>query len=121
MVFQTNPKFNELPQNTTSVAPNVVGPVHVLQPNGGETWKVGAAQTIMWSVAHQPVIPASVWLSADAGRFWFQIGIDYLYRNTFTGKPSGFYVTDRALVKVCMLKMTGYVCNTSDATFSIKE
>ncbi len=36
---------------------------HLLAPNGGETWDVGAVQSISWLGAE----PADLWLSADAG------------------------------------------------------
>jgi len=53
--------------------------IRVLQPNGGEVWKVGTSQTIKWSVSPtlvHPKVPASIWLSKDAGRHWLPIGID---------------------------------------------
>lgn len=108
-------------------APVADAPIRVLQPNGGETWKVGAASTITWSVSPKlvlPKVPASVWLSKDAGSHWWPIGIDLKKSSSFTWKPDRQFATTQALIKVCMLsnqKLPKPVCDVSDATFSITK
>ncbi len=50
----------------------------VLSPNDGETWNVGAAQSVSWLGA----APADLWLSVDAGRTYD------LLRTSVGGQPS---------------------------------
>ena len=102
-------------------------PIRVVQPNGGEVWKVDRWQTIKWSVSPKlvlPKVPASIWLSKDAGGHWLPIGIDLKNSSSFTWKPGRLFVTSKALIKVCTLsnqKFPKPVCDVSDATFTIKK
>jgi len=102
-------------------------PIHVLLPNGGETWKVGIAQTIKWYRSSTLVyrkIPATILLSKDGGKIWLPIGIDLRNTGSYSWKPSRLFTTKQALVQVCSLsnqKIPKPVCDTSDATFTIAE
>ena len=105
--------------------------IRVIQPNGGESWKVDSQQTIMWSVSPESVLsktPVSIFLSEDAGNHWLPIGIDFRHSGSYTWRPDHQFVTSQALIKVCLLdhphhhqKLQKPVCDVSDATFTIMQ
>lgn len=102
-------------------------PIRVLQPNGGEVWKIGKTQSINWSISPRlvlPRVPASIWISKDSGAHWWPIGIDLQNISTFSWKPGSQFTSQTALVKVCALsneKMFKVICDLSDRTFTITK
>lgn len=110
---------------TVTVAADI--PIRVVQPNGGETWKVGLAQTIKWSTSPNlviPKVPAIILLSKDGGSRGFPIGIDLGNKGSYTWKPWALFTTQRALIQVCTLsnqRIPRPLCDVSDATFTITK
>jgi hypothetical protein len=92
------------------------GRYFVTAPNGGETWNVGATQTISWLGAE----PADLWLSVDAGRTWDRLrsGVGGEASNTVSLRvphaPTKF-----AMVKVTPAAPDVIGEDASDARFTI--
>ncbi len=120
-------KDTSVPDTVTVTIPFADQPIHVLQPNGGELWKVGKTQSIKWLISPKFVMhraPVSIWISKDLGAHWIPIGVDLQNMSTFSWKPGRQFATPSALVKVCALsykKLHKEICDVSDGTFTIAK
>ncbi len=93
--------------------------VHVLSPNGGESWD-GGAQTISWEASDADGDPLQyiVQVSADTGATWTTLAAD-LTDTSFTFDTALVAGSGQALVRVVATDglLTGQ--DTSDATFTV--
>ena len=90
--------------------------ITVTAPNGGETWPINSNQTISWTSSGVSG-KVKIDLSRDSGVNWGSLVSSTVNDGSKKWKVTG-PATTQGRIRVCDL--SGPVCDTSDANFTIK-
>lgn len=102
-------------------------PVRVLEPNGGEKWKIKSVQTIRWYASNSLANfkkPLTIKFSKDSGKTWSVLMKANVSSGFSQWTPKAAQKSSHARVKICLMDTTKNqktVCDASDKDFVIQK